>query len=93
MVCSDADNFMFMYKILKPLFLSYTQKTATYNFPRFNQPAFINSDQFLDEGRLVKTSEMMRFRFFSIIKYLFKRKHSYFKAINHFSHIPKEVPS
>ena len=41
---------MFMYKILKPLFLSYTQKTVTYNFPRFNQPAFINSDQFLDEG-------------------------------------------
>jgi len=63
-----------MYKILKPLFLLYTQKTVTYNFPRFNQPAFINSDQFLDEGRLVNTSEMMRFRFLSIIKYLFKRK-------------------
>jgi hypothetical protein len=36
--------------------------TLAYNFPLFNQPAFINSDQFRDEGRLVNTSEMMRFR-------------------------------
>jgi hypothetical protein len=51
-----GSDFMFMYKILKPLFLSYTQKTVTYNFPPFNQPAFINSDQFLDEGRLFISS-------------------------------------